>query len=179
MSLLILSSWLVVVVFGVFELCVCMCIKCGKGKKKGGDSYRSLHQRLNRLILRRINRLKRLLEPQRHDPKIQAHNKRKHAADSNHVATNLEQIALHQGHGGDGEDKSGEDEDGVDDARGQGKLLVNEVARGVLAIGGRIVHDVHGGDGEAELHCARGEEEEVGHEGGDEDLVGHGEEVEK
>lgn len=122
--------------------------------ERRGISYRSLHQRLNRLILRRINRLKRLLKPQRHDPKIQSHNKRKHAADSNHITTNLEQVALNQCHGGDRKDKSGENEDCVDDARGEGELLVDEVACCVLAVGGRLVLEVHGGDGEAELHCA-------------------------
>lgn len=142
--------------------------------KKGGNSYRSLHQRLNRLILRRVNGLKRLLEPQRHDPEVQSHGEREDAADGDHVAANLEQVALDEGHGGDGEDERGEDEDGVDDARGEGELLVDEVARGVLAVGGRLVLEVHGGDGEAELHCAGGEEEQVGHEGGDEDFVGHG-----
>lgn len=138
-----------------------------------GAAYRNLHQRLNRRILILINRQKRLLQLQRHDPKVQSHSQREHGAHGNHVAANLEQVALDQRHGRQGEEERDEDEDCVDDAHDEGKTLVQEMARGILAVGGRLVLEVHGGDGEAELHGAGGEEEEVGDDRGDEDFVRH------
>lgn len=137
------------------------------------STHRSLYQRMHGGCLVDVGIEKRVLDAQRHDPEEDADAEREEAADGDEVAAGLEPAAHGRHHAGDGEDEGGEDEGGVDDARRQGEALVQQVADGLLAVPRRVVHEPPHDEAEAQLDAARGEEEDVGREGREEDLVGH------
>jgi hypothetical protein len=105
------------------------------------------------------------------DPEVQAQDEGVDHADDTHPPGGLEPAAGGGGETRQRDEEGNEDEDGVDDARGQGEPLVQQVARGLPAVGGHFILDVGDNDAEGQDEDAHQQEEEVGDEVGDLDLV--------
>lgn len=147
---------------------------CRVAGGKTGDAYGRLNESLHSRLLKHVRLGKRVLQLQRHDPEEGADAEGEDGAEDDEDAAQLEPAARGGDEAGQHEDEGDEDGAGVDDAGGQRKAVVEQVARGLGTAGGLVRPLAANDEAEAELNGAGEEEQGVGHNGGEQDSVDHG-----
>lgn len=110
---------------------------------------------------------------ERKDPQVETENHAEDGADHGEVARELDPLAGGRRETGERDHESNEDEDGVDNARCQRKPLVQEVPCRLPPVRRYLIPDVGDDDGEGEDENAHEQEQAIGDQVGDLDLVRH------
>lgn len=137
------------------------------------ETYRVLDQALYVWVLVDVDIEKLLTHPQRHDPEEHSHAHSEYRAHCHHISRNLEKASSGHDESGQCDRKCDENENGIDDTRGQGKSLVQQVPCNILAISRRVLHLALYNQRKNQLHDTRTQEENVGDDRREKDLVDH------
>lgn len=137
------------------------------------ETYRVLDQALHVWFLIDVDIEKLLTHPQRHDPEEHSHAHGEYRAHCHHISRNLEKASSGHDESGQCDRKCDENENGIDDTRGQGKSLVQQVPCNILAISRRVLHLALYDQRKNQLHDTRTQEESVGDDRREKDLVDH------